>query len=592
MIARTANHLLPTTYYLLLSVCLLPSTALAIDCCLGGLCQKPATSSITPSPPHPAVVRITVTERDAIAGGTGTLVSAGGDVGVVVTSAHVVRQAAGPIVVYWPGGARSGARLLKTDAVADLAALLVWRPGSTSPVAIAAAAARPGELLSMAGYGSGDYRRQTGRAVKYVAATRDGPNDVLEVSAATRSGDSGGPVFNARGELAGVLFGCRAGASYATDSARVAAFLAGVRGQGSGVRGNRTQAQPEEQAGGPVESPYVGARGHPLPPEKRVGGQHESPYNVTDDPHGTLGGRYPSGQTPIGPSPDPGTGLLAGPVAPAWAPPAQYQQSYQKQNAPKAVEPAWTGQSPWTARASTPTSPTTGGQGLSTVAANGPPGMTRPSAAGAGARGVRDALGQLAGQMLLQQWLTGGLLTLAGGGPLAVGGVLAARGLWRVYRRRKARRPKGSATVTVSDELARADSKWKAEASQRMRRFEQAMRGPVPDAPLPRPLPPKRPTQPQPPAQEGPAVDFPKNPERDTTEARQFLRLAKLEGRDPVHDALIGTFVMDDLAAIIEGGGQHAAFAAELKRTLEGRFNDMVPLKRTPKITEDQEHDR
>jgi len=85
----------------------------------------------------------------------------------------------------------------------------------------------------------------------------------------------------------------------------------------------------------------------------------------------------------------------------------------------------------------------------------------------------------------------------------------------------------------------------------------------------------------------GPNVDFPQNPPRDTTEAKQLLRLARLEGRDPLHDALFGTFAADELSAIIEGGGPNAPFATELYNRLERRFNETVPLKLTPTVSED-----
>lgn len=87
------------------------------------------------------------------------------------------------------------------------------------------------------------------------------------------------------------------------------------------------------------------------------------------------------------------------------------------------------------------------------------------------------------------------------------------------------------------------------------------------------------------PVQEGPAVtDFPQSPQRDTTEAKQLLRLAELEGRDPLHDAIVGRVAYDELDALIERDGPDAQFATTLKRTLEDRFNDIVPLKQTPSI--------
>jgi|GEM_PF-5405621 len=85
------------------------------------------------------------------------------------------------------------------------------------------------------------------------------------------------------------------------------------------------------------------------------------------------------------------------------------------------------------------------------------------------------------------------------------------------------------------------------------------------------------------PAQEEPALfDFPQNPPRDTEEAVQLLRLGRLEGRDALHDALIGQLVFDELDKSIEKKADNAKFAADLKRRLEERFNAIVPHKLKP----------
>src|SRR5260221_9403399 len=54
------------------------------------------------------------------------------------------------------------------------------------------------------------------------------PYDIVEVSAAARHGDSGGPIFNARGELAGVLFGEGGGMTSGSAAARVRWFVASI----------------------------------------------------------------------------------------------------------------------------------------------------------------------------------------------------------------------------------------------------------------------------------------------------------------------------------------------------------------------------
>ncbi len=65
---------------------------------------------------------------------------------------------------------------------------------------------------------------------------------------------------------------------------------------------------------------------------------------------------------------------------------------------------------------------------------------------------------------------------------------------------------------------------------------------------------------------------------RDDTEAIQLLRLSQLEGRDAIHDAIIGRFTFDEIQTIVEKNGPAAEWAADLRRKLEQRFNEVVPL--------------
>ncbi len=174
--------------------------------------------------PHSAVVRVIVPNRDGTSMGSGALVAVGQSHGLVVTNWHVVRDAAGPIVVAFPDGFRSGATLLKTDRDWDLAALGIWRPNA-EPIPLATAPPRPGEPLTIAGYGSGAYRTITGRCTQYVSPGWSQPFEMVELSAPARNGDSGGPIFNSRGELAGVLFGSAAGETTGSYCGRVRWFL-------------------------------------------------------------------------------------------------------------------------------------------------------------------------------------------------------------------------------------------------------------------------------------------------------------------------------------------------------------------------------
>lgn len=159
--------------------------------------------------------------------GSGTLVDVRDDFGIVVTNWHVVRDAQGPIDVVFPGGFTSKARPLKIDADWDLAALVIWRP-PVEAVKIAAVAPQPGDQLTICGYGSGSYRSATGHCTQYYSPRKHLPQQMVELNVEARQGDSGGPIFNSRGELAGVLFGAGNGTTLGSYGGRVDQFLASL----------------------------------------------------------------------------------------------------------------------------------------------------------------------------------------------------------------------------------------------------------------------------------------------------------------------------------------------------------------------------
>ena len=177
--------------------------------------------------PHPAVVRVMVPERNATSHGSGTLVDTHDRYGLVVTNWHVVQDAASTIMVVFPDGFQTGARVLKTDRDWDLAALAIWRP-RVQPVPIALQPPQPGETLTIAGYGSGNYRSVSGRCTQYVSPGGQLPYEMVEVAVRARQGDSGGPIFNQRGEMAGVLFGSGSGRTSGSYAGRVRHFLSAV----------------------------------------------------------------------------------------------------------------------------------------------------------------------------------------------------------------------------------------------------------------------------------------------------------------------------------------------------------------------------
>jgi hypothetical protein len=189
--------------------------------------RDPPPVAGTADRPHPAVVRVIVPDGTGMSLGSGALVAVTDKLGLVVTNWHVVRDAQGQIVVAFPDGFRSGATVLGTDRDWDLAALAIWRP-NVDPIPLATRPPQPGEPLTIAGYGSGRYRAVTGRCTQYVAPGRKHPFEMVELSAGARQGDSGGPIFNGRGELAGVLFGAAWGRTTGSYCGRVGQFLTSV----------------------------------------------------------------------------------------------------------------------------------------------------------------------------------------------------------------------------------------------------------------------------------------------------------------------------------------------------------------------------
>lgn len=204
-----------------------------------------ASIDFTSQQPHPAVARIVVPEGDATSYGSGTLVDVREQYGLVVTNWHVVRDGMGEVEVVFPDGFRSQARPLKVDADWDLAALVIWRPPA-APVRLATRAPQPGEQLTICGYGSGNYRAATGRCTQYYAPKVELPQHMVELDVEARQGDSGGPIFNARGELAGVLFGAGQGTTLGSFGGRVENFLASLAPNiGSGTQGTAAMAHAE-----------------------------------------------------------------------------------------------------------------------------------------------------------------------------------------------------------------------------------------------------------------------------------------------------------------------------------------------------------
>jgi hypothetical protein len=281
--------------------------------------QSPPASGIdfTSQQPHPAVARIVVPEGEATSYGSGTLVDVRDQYGLVVTNWHVVRDGTGEVEVIFPDGFRSKARPLKVDADWDLAALVIWRPPAAA-VKLAATAPQPGEQLTICGYGSGNYRAATGRCTQYFAPKVELPQHLVELDVEARQGDSGGPIFNSRGELAGVLFGASEGTTLGSFGGRVENFLASLAPNiGSGTHGSATIAHADapqsaleaENINRSVSAMLVSSRGTS---RSHAQAQAEDPRPVTGE-WLAVNETVPAPQQPVAP---PATNVAMATMAP------------------------------------------------------------------------------------------------------------------------------------------------------------------------------------------------------------------------------------------------------------------------------------
>jgi hypothetical protein len=187
-----------------------------------------AASARAEQKPHPAVARIIVPDGTGVSFGSGTLVDVGKDYGLVITNWHVVRDSSDAITVLFPDGFASKAKLLRVDRDWDLAVLSIRRPKNIEPVPLSSTVPRRGDVLAIAGWGKGSYRASAGRCTQYLSPGGNHPFEMIELTTTARNGDSGGPIFNQRGELAGVLFGSASGRTTGSYCGRVRWFLATV----------------------------------------------------------------------------------------------------------------------------------------------------------------------------------------------------------------------------------------------------------------------------------------------------------------------------------------------------------------------------
>lgn len=159
-----------------------------------------------PNPPtqRPTLRDTTVQIQAGRYGGSGVIVGSQNGKALVLTAQHVT--AGGEPYTVTTNFGRYQAKLFGHNAVLDLAALII-EPGRELPAApLAETEPRPGDPITLCGFGGGRWKELPGTVKGYSRHQTHEETDLV-VSPKAISGDSGGPIYNARGEVVGILWG-------------------------------------------------------------------------------------------------------------------------------------------------------------------------------------------------------------------------------------------------------------------------------------------------------------------------------------------------------------------------------------------------
>ena len=161
---------------------------------------------------HDTIVEVS-TEHGS---GTGVLIRVdkskeikGGYEGLVLTAWHVVQDDAvgGKIKVTYRSKRRArGCQVVEHDEAKDVALLWVWVPKGIEPAELATASVKRGDQLELVGLGGGTKLADCVRCFRSEASP---PSTIEKIFADVPllPGDSGGPVFNSKHQVVGIISG-------------------------------------------------------------------------------------------------------------------------------------------------------------------------------------------------------------------------------------------------------------------------------------------------------------------------------------------------------------------------------------------------
>lgn len=133
----------------------------------------------------------------------------GGHEGYILTAFHVVQDDKGEGVIkvrYRNGKKAKKCRIVHADEHKDVALLWVWVPDGIPSSPVASDPIESGDELEFAGLGGGS---QLSCCIRHFSATASSPSSLEKIFADVPllPGDSGGPVFNQKNEVVGIISG-------------------------------------------------------------------------------------------------------------------------------------------------------------------------------------------------------------------------------------------------------------------------------------------------------------------------------------------------------------------------------------------------
>ena len=241
----------------------------------------------------PAICQVTVAVGKARSTTTGVYLTPQ----LILTVAHVFGDGRGPITITSPAGEVQVGILRRLDAAKDLAAIAVDQK-HPAPRKLARQQPLRQATVHTAGRGNtGRLRVWTGQVLGWVFRTATARADTMVISGRAKSGDSGGPIFDAAGDVVGIIWGSADGNTYAVDLTTITAFLS-----------PRPRAEPTDVA--PAQGAWIET-------QKQLTAQQLEITKLATQ-LATLQAR---GAPTAGPPGPPGPGGPKGPPGPGGAPP-------------------------------------------------------------------------------------------------------------------------------------------------------------------------------------------------------------------------------------------------------------------------------